>query len=83
MRCLLWLIILVTAGNNAWIAASVRRSLVEGAFGMLESSKTENVRRGWTHVVGLVKTGLMVVIAQAAANLRCRCGLGGAHRGPH
>ncbi len=36
-----------------------------------KSSKTENVRRGWTHVVGLVKTGLMVVIAQAAANLRC------------
>ena len=70
VRCLLWLIILVTAGSNAWIAASIRRSRVEGAFGMLKSSKTENVRRGWTHVVGLV-TGLMAVIAQAAANLRC------------
>ena len=30
-----------------------------------------NVRRGWIHVVGLVKTGLMVAVAQAAANLRC------------
>ena len=76
MRCLLWLIILVTAGSNAWIAASIRRSRVEGAFGMLKSSKTKNVRRGWTYVVGLVKTGLMVVIAQAAANLRCLCGPG-------
>ena len=69
-------------GSDAWIAAYVRRSRVEGAFGTLKSSKTENVRRGWTHVVGLVKTGLMVVIAQAAANLRC-LRLGGAHRGPH
>ena len=58
-------------GSDAWIAAYVRRSRVEGAFGNIKSSKTENVRRGWTHVVGLVKTGLMVVIAQAAANLRC------------
>ena len=58
-------------GSDAWIAAYIRRSRVEGAFGTLKSSKTENVRRGWTYVVGLVKTGLMVVIAQAAANLRC------------
>ena len=58
-------------GSDAWIAAYARRSRVEGAFGNIKSSKTENVRRGWTHVVGLVKTGLMVVIAQAAANLRC------------
>ena len=58
-------------GSDAWIAAYIRRSRVEGAFGTLKSSKTENVRRGWTHVVGLVKTGIMVVIAQAAANLRC------------
>ncbi len=56
-------------GSDAWIAAYVRRCRVEGAFGNIKSSKTENVRRGWTHVVGLVKTGLMV--AQAAANLRC------------
>ncbi|MDA8288943.1 MAG: hypothetical protein M0014_10960, partial [Actinomycetota bacterium] len=58
-------------GSDAWIAAYVRRGRVEGAFGTRKGSKTENVRRGWTHVVGLVKTGLMVVIAQAAANLRC------------
>ncbi len=63
-------------GSDAWIAAYVRRSRVEGAFGNIKSAKTENVRCGWTHVVGLVKTGLMVVIAQAAANLRCLCGPG-------
>ena len=28
------------------------------------------MRRGWTHVVGLVKTGLMVVMAQMATNVR-------------
>ena len=36
----------------------------------MKSPKTENVRRGWTHVVGLVKTGLMVVMAQMATNVR-------------
>lgn len=36
----------------------------------MKSPETENVRRGWTHVVGLVKTGLMVVMAQMATNVR-------------
>lgn len=58
-------------GSDEWIAAFVRRTRVEAGYGNLKSSKTENVRRGWTHVVGIVKTGLMLVIAQAAANLRC------------
>jgi hypothetical protein len=40
-------------------------------LGNIKSSKTEDIRRGWIHVVGLVKTGLMVVVAQAAANLGC------------
>jgi len=48
-----------------------RRSCVEAGYGNLKSSETESVRRGWTHVVGIVETGLMLVIAQAAANLRC------------
>jgi hypothetical protein len=58
-------------GSDEWIAAFVRRTRIEGGYGNIKSSKTENVRRGWTHVVGIVKTGLMLVIAQAAANLRC------------
>lgn len=33
-------------GSDAWIAAYLRRSRVEGALGTLKSSKTENVRRG-------------------------------------
>ncbi len=44
--------------------------LVEGAFGNPKNPRTENVRRGWTNVVGTVKTSLLIVIAQAAANLR-------------
>lgn len=47
-----------------------RRTHVEGSFGNLKNPDTENVRRGWTRLVGLVKTSLMLVIAQAAANLR-------------
>jgi hypothetical protein len=58
-------------GGPKWIAAYNRRSRVEAGFGNIKSSKNEDVRRGWIHVVGLVKTGLMVVVAQAAANLRC------------
>lgn len=58
-------------GGPRWIAAYNRRSRVEAGFGNIKSSKTEDVRRGWIHVVGLVKTGLMVAVAQAAANLRC------------
>lgn len=57
-------------GSPEWIESYNRRSRVEGGFGNLKSSKTENVRRGWTHVVGIVKTSLMLVIAQTASNLR-------------
>lgn len=57
-------------GSPEWITSFKRRTLVEGAFGNLKNPRTENVRRGWTSVVGLVKTSLMIVIAQAAANLR-------------
>lgn len=57
-------------GSPEWITSFKRRTLVEGAFGNLKNPRTENVRRGWTSVVGIVKTSLMIVIAQAAANLR-------------
>lgn len=57
-------------GSPEWIRSFNRRTLVEGNFGNLKSPRTENVRRGWTNIVGLVKTSLMVTIAQVAANLR-------------
>jgi hypothetical protein len=57
-------------GSPEWVTSFKRRTLVEGAFGNLKNPHTENVRRGWTNVVGIVKTSLMLVIAQAAANLR-------------
>jgi hypothetical protein len=57
-------------GSPAWIASFNRRTYIEGVFGNLKSAKTENVRRGWTFVVGIVKTSLMVGCVAAAANLR-------------
>lgn len=57
-------------GSPEWIAAYNRRTYIEGAFGNLKSAKTENVRRGWTFVTGLVKTSLMVACVTAASNLR-------------
>lgn len=41
-----------------------------GVFGDWRSPKTENVRRSWTFIVGIVKTSLMVACVTAAANLR-------------
>lgn len=57
-------------GSPAWIASFNRRTYIEGVFGNLKSPKTENVRRGWTFVTGLLKTGLMVACSTAVANLR-------------
>jgi len=45
--------------------------LRRGRLRQPEKLQAESVRRGWTHVVGIVETGLMLVIAQAAVNLRC------------
>jgi hypothetical protein len=57
-------------GSRDWTRAFARRTYVEGAFGNLKNHSTENVTRGWTQVVGLVKTILMVAVAAAAANIR-------------
>lgn len=47
-------------GSDEWIAAFNRRNAVEALFGNLKSPTTENVRRGWTNVMGLVKTTLLL-----------------------
>jgi hypothetical protein len=57
-------------GSPAWIASFNRRTYIEGLFGNWKSPKTENVRRGWTFVTGIVKTSLMVACVTVAANLR-------------
>jgi hypothetical protein len=57
-------------GSPEWQASFNRRVRVEGAFGVLKSPKGGNVRRGWTHQVGLVKTTLLLAIAVAATNLQ-------------
>ena len=47
-----------------------RRNRVEGFFGNLKDKSRENVTRGVIRVMGLVKTGLLVVMAVASLNLR-------------
>lgn len=57
-------------GSWEWAASYARRSRVEGYFGSLKNEATENIRRGTIRVVGLVKTGMLVALAVASANLR-------------
>jgi len=57
-------------GSPAWIASYARRTHVEGYFGNLKNRDSGNVRRGWTRVVGLVKTSIMTACAIAATNIR-------------
>jgi hypothetical protein len=56
-------------GSKEWQASYGRRVRVEGGFGLLKSSRSGGVRRGWTHQVGLVKTTLLLGIAVAATNI--------------
>lgn len=57
-------------GSPEWITSFNRRVRVEGGFGLLKSARSGNIRRGWTHQVGLVKTSLLLAIAVAAQNLK-------------
>lgn len=57
-------------GSPDWITSYARRTHVEGYFGNLKNADTGNVRRGWTRVVGLVKTSLLTACAIAATNMR-------------
>lgn len=56
--------------SDDWIRSYARRSRVEAAFGLLKGTDTGGIRRGWTHQVGLVRTGLLLAIGVAATNLR-------------
>ena len=57
-------------GSPAWIASYSRRSHIEGVFGNLRNPSTQNVKRGFCRVVGLVKTSLMLTFQAIAANIR-------------
>ncbi len=57
-------------GSDKWIASYKRRTYVEGSYGNMKNPKTENIRRGWCFVVGLVKTSILAAAAVAAGNIR-------------
>lgn len=56
-------------GSPEWKASYGRRNRVEGTFGLMKSVKGGNLRRGWTHQVGIVKTSFLLAVAVAASNL--------------
>lgn len=53
-----------------WQASYGRRNLVEGAFGNLKNDPAQDITRGRIHVMGRVKTTLMLAFAAMAHNLR-------------
>ena len=57
-------------GSQKWIDSFARRSAIEGIFGNLRSQSTQNIKRGFCRVVGLVKTSLMLTFEVVAANIR-------------
>lgn len=57
-------------GSDEWIKSFSRRTHVEGIFGNMKNPKTENVKRGWCFVVGLVKTSMLLAFKAAATNIR-------------
>lgn len=57
-------------GSWEWARSYARRSRVEGFFGSVKNQACENLNRGSIRVVGLVKTGVLVALAVASANLR-------------
>ena len=60
----------VRHGSKKWHKSYKRRLKIEGTFGILQSSGTGSVNRGWIRVMGLVNTGLMLAIALMACNIR-------------
>lgn len=54
-------------GSPEWVASFNRRTYVEGFFGTYKSAN--RIKRGWTRLVGLVKTSLLAACAAAATNI--------------
>lgn len=59
-------------GCDEWISDYAPRSAVEGAFGRIQAkdSDGERIQRGWTRIVGLVPTALLVTTALIHHNIR-------------
>ena len=57
-------------GSRKWKHRYNARTYVEGAFGNMKNTTTENVERGFFQVTGLAKVNFMVGIALVAHNLR-------------
>jgi hypothetical protein len=57
-------------GSPSWWASYARRTHVEGMFGNLRNPDTQNIKRGFCRVYGLVKTSLMLTFEAMAANIR-------------
>ena len=57
-------------GSPEWQASYGRRAHVESIFGNLRNPSTQNIRRGFCRVMGLIKTTLMLAFEVMAANLR-------------
>lgn len=57
-------------GSPRWIDSFARRSAIEGIFGNLRNLSTQNIKRGFCRVVGLVKTSLMLTFQAMAVNIR-------------
>jgi len=57
-------------GSYQWFQSMSRRNLVEGYFGNLKNGATENLQRGTIRVRGIYKTGILVIFAASAANMR-------------
>jgi hypothetical protein len=57
-------------GSPDWIESFSRRTHIEGIFGNLRNPSTQNIKRGFCRVTGLVKTSLMLTFEVIAANIR-------------
>lgn len=57
-------------GSDEWIRDYSRRTDVESAFGQLVGPDGGHVVRGWTRVMGIVKTTIMLTAAVIAVNIR-------------
>lgn len=57
-------------GSLEWQASYGRRAFVESIFGNWRNPSTQNIRRGFCRVMGLIKTTLMLAFEAMAANLR-------------
>ncbi len=53
-----------------WRESYSRRGHIEGIFGNLRNPSSQNIKRGFCRVVGLVKTSLMLTFEVVAANIR-------------